>query len=104
MQPITIEAELDENHQVTLSLPELPQGRVRVTVEPLEDIDNLVPGSREWVRAKLRAAGLLAENIFSAEEAIAEELSEEEEEALARKFSGGRSIQDLIDEDREERF
>jgi len=105
MQPITITTVLDENHEAVIHLPELPPGPVKITVESVEDISSLEPDSHGWVRAKLRAAGLLAEEVLSeAELARIEELSEAEEEALAERFSGGRSIQELIDEDREERF
>lgn len=106
MQPITITAIVDEKRRIMIDLPDdVPTGPVKITVEEAENIDLLDSGSREWIQAKLRAAGLLAENVLSAEEiAMAEELSEDEETELAARFAGGRSSQELIDEDREERF
>ncbi len=106
MQPITITAIVDVKRRIMIDLPDyVPTGTIKITVEQAEDIDSLEAGSSDWVKAKLREAGLLAENILSEEElAMAEALTEDEEEALAARFAGGRSIQELIDEDREERF
>jgi len=104
MQPITLTAVVDEKRRIMIDLPnDVPTGTVKITVEQVDDIDSLEHGSGEWIRAKLRAAGLLAQDLLSDEElAMAEELSEAEEEELAARFAGGRSIQELIDEDREE--
>jgi hypothetical protein len=106
MQPITITAIVDDKRRIMIDLPDdVPIGLIKITLEQAEDIDSLESGSREWIHAKLLAAGLLAENVLSAEEiAVAEELSEEEEAELAARFAGGRSIHELIDEDRQERF
>lgn len=110
MPPILVTADIDENHRVTLKLPDdMPTGKVILRIEIIRDADDFEPNSREWVQAKLKAAGLLVENPLSDEE-LAElegfdELSDEEEDELGLLLSDPEhSTLDLINEDREERF
>jgi hypothetical protein len=104
MKPIVLTAEVDNTRAITIHLPDdVPTGKVEITVRPLAD-DALGPPpepmTREWARAKLKVAGLLAEEDFPE----AEELSEEEEERLGRLLAGPCPVEDYINEDREERF
>jgi hypothetical protein len=106
---IKTQAYVDEKRRIMIDLPddvEIGMVELDVVVRQVSDsAEQYEPGTRDWVRAKLRAAGLLAENVLSAEEeAAAEELSEEEEEELGRKMAGPRPVEDYINEDREERF
>jgi hypothetical protein len=107
MRTITITATVDENHRLVVDLPDIPPGPVEITIKPVENgtpIEDLEPGTREWARAKLKAAGLLAEDEDFPELEGFEELSDDEEERLAQIASGGPSILDLVNQDREERF
>ena|SRR5215207_2340423 len=105
MKPITLNATVDENHRLVIEVPEdIPVGEVEVTITPKLEIpasqsDTL---THEEIRTKLLTAGLLTLTPVAPPDA--EELSEEEEEALAQRISGGRSFADYIDEDREERL
>lgn len=106
---IKTQAYVDKKRRIMIDLPDdVEPGLVELdmVVRQMSDpVEQHEPGSVEWARAKLRAAGLLAEDVLSEEElGLAEEMSEEEEEELANRFAGGRSSQELIDEDREERF
>jgi hypothetical protein len=105
MQSITITAVVDEKRRIMIDLPDdIPTGTVRITVQPIdEQAEEYEPGSREWARARLIAAGLVNPNAHYAPE-DAEEMSEEEEEILGRKLAGSRPVEDYINEDREERF
>jgi hypothetical protein len=107
MHTITLTATVDENHRLIVDLPDIPPGPVEITITPVENgtaLEDLEPGSREWARAKLKAAGLLAPDEDFPELEGFEELSDEEEERLAGLASGGPSILDLVNQDREERF
>ncbi len=105
MQPIKITAMVDAKRRIMIDLPdEVPLGPVEITVRPVtngEQEEPQQPITREWVQAKLKAAGLLAEDEHFPD---AEELTEEEEEELARQVAGGRPAEDYVNEDREERF
>lgn len=62
MTPITIDAQVNEDHQLILSLPpEVPVGRVKVTIEAVEAAPEPLkrPQTREEVRQILLDAGLL---------------------------------------------
>jgi hypothetical protein len=95
----------DEKRRIMIDLPDdMPTGLIERTARGLVNLDTRSePLTREWVQARLIAAGLADINTRYAPE-DAEELSEEEEEELARRMSGGRSVEDLVNEDREERF
>jgi hypothetical protein len=85
----------------------LPPGPVEVVIRPVaENGENEAlpqPVTREWIRAKLIAAGLVDPNADDDLE-DAEELSEEEELRLGMLLKGDRPVEDYISEDREERF
>lgn len=96
MQPYVTTITLDENREVTIQLPDdMPTGQVRITVEPVQ------PLTREWVQAKLKAAGLLDEDMS---EPDALEVSDEEIERVGKVFADKRPLSELIDEEREERI
>lgn len=110
MQSIKITAMVDAKRRIMIDLPEeVPVGRVEITVRPGPIGEKEEPTiespslTREEARAKLIAAGLLDPNAHYAPD-DAEELSEEEEEELARRVAGGRPAEDYVNEDREERF
>lgn len=103
MQPILITTVVDEKRRIMIDLPDdVPTGEIRIEVvihsqtQADEKID-----SREWVQAKLRAAGLLVE--YDDDYAEAEELSLEEEERLSYLFSTNRTTLDDVNQDRKER-
>ncbi len=101
MQPYVITVIVDEKRRVMIDLPDdMPTGPIEITARPLAET-RPEPLTREWVQAKLKAAGLLADISDIPE---GEELSEEEEVKLARQMAGGRPAEDLVNEDREERF
>jgi hypothetical protein len=94
MPTITLSAVVDENGHLSLDVP-LPPGPVEVVVRPVEQ-----QMSREEVRAKLKAAGLLDDDEPSPD---AMEVSDEELERLSKVFAGDRPMSELISEDREDR-
>lgn len=105
MQPIILTTVVDKKRRIMIDLPEdVPLGEVEVelVVRPLASEVPPDPITREWVQARLRAVGLLAEDDYEDEEI--EEISEEELERLGKLFAGDRPLSELIDEDREERF
>jgi hypothetical protein len=109
MPPILITADVDENHRVTLKLPDdVPAGKVILRLEVIPNVDDLEPNSREWVAAKLKAAGLLVEEDEVEQEdpdlADYKVMSDEEEEVFGRTLVGPRPMEDYVYEDREERF
>ncbi len=80
-----------------LALPE--QTRVRVLVQPIAPADAAM--HRHQVRETLVAAGL---SLLTPDMPLpAEPLSTERREELARRFSGGRPLAELIIEEREGR-
>src|SRR5262245_6175645 len=107
MEPIILTTIVDEKRRVMIDLPDdVPLGEIQleVTVRPVAGAESEQPPqpiTREWVRAKLKAAGLLAEDEEFPE---AEEMTEEEEERLGRMAASDRPVEDYVDEDREERF
>lgn len=105
MQPIMLTTVVDEKRRIMIDLPEdVPLGEVEVelVIRPLASEVPPDPITREWVQARLRAAGLLAEDDYEDDEI--EELSPEEEERLGKLLAEPRSVDELIYEDREERF
>jgi hypothetical protein len=109
MTTILVTAEVDENHRVTLKLLDnVPAGKVLLRLEVIPNADDFEPNSREWVAAKLKAAGLLAEEDDLEPEdpelAAYKVMSDEEEESFGRTLVGPRPMEDYVYEDREERF
>lgn len=105
MQPYVTTVIVDEKRRIMIDLPDdMPTGPIEITARPLADLETRPePLTREWVRAKLIAAGLVDTDARYAPD-DAEELSEEEEEELGRLLAGPRPVEDYINEDREERF
>lgn len=104
MQPIILTAVVDEKRRIMIDLPDdVPMGEVQFKINffPLTDEVHESP-SHEWLKAKLREAGMLVE--ADLDFADAEELSEEEEIRLSYVFASDRTALDLVNEDREERF
>lgn len=104
MNAIIVTAMVDEKRRVMIDLPdEVEPGLVEleVIVRRVEDEKPPEPLTREWILARLRAAGLLVENEVFSE---AKELSEAEELELAQQLAASRPVEDYINEDREERF
>lgn len=100
MDRITIEAEVGHDHRLVDALPpEVPVGRVRLVIEPVEALTVVNP-AREVARAKLRAAGALGTAHHAPEEAVA--LSDEALQRLGQKPPGATSLDDLINADRGE--
>jgi hypothetical protein len=102
MSKILVKAIVDENHRVTLELPDVPAGEILLHIEVVPDPDRFEPYSREWIHAKLRLAGVLVEETFSDEELADlegyEVLSDEEEEEFGRLLADPkRSTLDLIE-------
>jgi len=104
MPSITLTAVVDENGHLEVDVP-LPPGPVEVTVRPVAENGEAPPepGTREWIRAKLIAAGLVDPNARYAPP-DAQPLTPEERARIGRALAAGRSATELIDEEREERF
>jgi hypothetical protein len=105
MPTITLTAVVDENGHLALDVP-LPPGPVEVVVRPVTEngeSEAPQPGTREWARAKLIAAGHLDPNARYAPPE-AQPLSPEERAQIGRALAAGRPVTELIDEEREERF
>jgi hypothetical protein len=82
MPPILVTADVDENHRVTLKLPDnVPAGKVILRIEIIHDANDL------------ENAGLAAYKVMS-----------DEEEVFGRSLVGSRPMEDYVYEDREERF
>ncbi len=102
MQPYVTTVIVDEKRRIMIDLPDdMPTGPIEITARPIAAEAPPEPPTREWVQAKLKAVGLLAD---ISDIPDGEVLSEEEEEKLARQMAGGRPAEDLVNEDREERF
>lgn len=101
MQSITLHTRIDEHHQIILDVPkDLPIGEVVVTIRPVENL------TREEVRARLKAAGLLVE--ITDDDPEWQELkdipdvSDEELKRIGRLLAQGKTLQEMIDEERGE--
>ena len=101
MEPITIEAEVGQDHRLVQPLPpEVPVGRVRLVIQPVTEPPTAVkkPLTREEARAILLAAGKLVTDIHAPEGTVA--LTPEERFRIAQLPPGARSSDELVDEDR----
>jgi hypothetical protein len=101
METITIEAEIGEDRQLIYQLPpEIPVGRVRLTIQPIENDTSTdqQPLTRDEVRRRLQAAGKLLQSRV-APEGI-ERSSQAEDRRLADLFGAGPSVETLLDLDR----
>src|SRR5579871_4032672 len=101
MEPITIEAEVGQDHRLIQPLPpEVPVGRVRLIIQPVAEPAAAVkkPLTREEARAILLAAGKLVTDLRAPEGTIA--LTPEEILQIGQLPPGARTSEELIDEDR----
>jgi len=111
MYAITIEAEVGRDHRLVDALPpEVPVGRVRLVIEPIQPASIPTPGpvraplasdtnaAREAARASMQAAGILSTAHRLPEGT--RESTPEERERVWKLFSQGRPSDELIDEDR----
>src|SRR5579862_1436588 len=98
MEVITIEAEVGRDHRLVNALPpEVPIGRVKLVIEPLEDAPDLSkqPMTREEARHRWKAAGKMLNHRLTSEGAV--ESNESEDRRLSDLFGQGPSIDQLID-------
>src|SRR5579859_3843193 len=101
MDAITIEAEVGRDHRLVDALPpEVPIGRVKLVIEPVEEspTPSKQPLTREEARRRWKAAGKTLINQLVSEGAV--ESNEDEDRRLADLFGQGPSLDQLIDEDR----
>lgn len=99
---ITIEAEINQDKQIVVQLPEnIFIGRVKLTIEPVDmSADDEGPITYEIARARLLAAGSLATDLDIPDDLVA--LTDEELEEMSLSFPPARPIEDYLDEDRGE--
>ena len=101
MDAIIIEAEVGHDHRLVDALPpEVPVGRVRLVIEPMEQTPNSSrqPLTREEARRRWKAAGKMLTQRLTPDGAV--ESDEAEDHRLADLFGQGTSLDRLIDEDR----
>ena len=100
MTSITVTATIGEDRRLEIDLPkDIPIGPVELVIKPLSAGPTAKPQrTRDEIRARLKAAGILSEGWHVPEDA--EPLSDEELEKLGQLFAGPQPISDLIDEDR----
>lgn len=102
MDAITIEAEVGHDHRLVDALPpEVPVGRVRLVIEPMEEAaptPSRQPLTREEAHRRWKAAGKMHPQRLTPEDAV--ESNEAEDRRLADLFGQGTSLDQLIDEDR----
>jgi hypothetical protein len=111
MDTITIKITVDKSRRVTIDIPdELPLGELELTLRPITNGEPSAPESgqpvtadtltREEVRRRLKAAGLLSDETYAPPDAV--ELSDDDELELGRLMAQGTSILDIVNEDRGE--
>jgi hypothetical protein len=100
MTSITLTTTIGEDRHLELDLPrDVPAGRIELVIRPIPaDISEQPELTREEIKARLRAAGLLMEGRFAPPDAVP--LSDEEIEEIGRQFASPQLMSDLIDEDR----
>ena len=108
MVTIRLSTTVGADRKLVLQLPEeIPAGEVEIEIRVAEKSPEArkpyeIPynPAREAARAKLRAAGILAESTRAPEGTVP--MSPEEILAIGAKAVGGKSILDLVNEDRGE--
>jgi hypothetical protein len=101
MDTIIIEAVVGHDHRLVDALPpEIPVGRVRLVIEPMEEAHTPEgqPLTREEASRRWKAAGKMLSQRLAPEGAA--ESNEAEDRRLADLFGQGISLDQLIDEDR----
>ncbi len=101
MDAIIIEAEVGHDHRLVDALPpEVPVGRVRLVIEPMEQVPtpSRQPLTREEAGRRWKAAGKMLTLPLTPEDAV--ESNEAEDRRLADLFGQGPTLDQLIDEDR----
>ncbi len=100
MTSITLTTTITEDRHLEIDLPpDVPLGPIQLVITPLpvQPTEKTNP-TRDEIRARLKAAGLLGEAQYAPVDAVP--LSDEERDELGRLFAGPQLISDLIDEDR----
>lgn len=101
MQSITLHTRIDEHHQIILNVPkDLPIGDVVVTIQPVALPDEDL--SREEVERRLKAADLWIDPAELDEDEEGEVLSDEELKRIGLLLAQGKTLQEMIDEERGE--
>jgi hypothetical protein len=101
MDAITIEAEVGHDYRLVNALPpEVPVGRVRLVIEPIEEAltPSGQPLTREEAHRRWKTAGKMLTQRLTPEGTV--ESNEVEDRRLADLFGQGISLDQLIDEDR----
>ncbi|MBA3948225.1 MAG: hypothetical protein H0X37_27200 [Herpetosiphonaceae bacterium] len=100
MEPITLTAVVDEARRLTIEIPgSIPVGPVVLTITPLDMLNEKSSElTRDMVRQKLAAAGLLGTAHYAPDDAVP--LTREERTRLGRLLIGEQSSDALINEDR----
>ncbi len=103
MQPIILTAVVDEKRRIMIDLPDdLPLGQIELVIRPLTSNGDHEM-TREEIRARLIAAGLVTPDAKYAPD-DAEELSFEERERIGKAIAAdGLSLSELIIQEREDR-
>jgi hypothetical protein len=102
MQLIILTAVVDEKRRIMIDLPDdLPVGLIELVVRPLTP-DNQHEMTREEMRARLIAAGLMTADVKYVSDDV-EELSSEERERIGSILASAGSLSELIIQDREDR-
>jgi hypothetical protein len=101
MQPIVLTAIVDEKRRIMIDLPDdLPLGPIELVIRPLSDDKHEM--TREEMRARLIAAGLMKSNVKYAPD-NAEELSPEDRERIGKALASAGPLSELIIHEREDR-
>lgn len=100
MTSITLTATVTQDRHLELDLPDdVPLGPIELVIKPLIVKPVVEPElTRDEIRARLQAAGLLEEGRYAPVDAVP--LSNEEREELGRMPAAPQLISDLIAEDR----
>jgi len=111
IQTIRLMATVDENHRLVIDVPdEIPAGPVELVITTVKtgNGEQVEPPetqelTREEARRRLLAAGILSTAQYAPPDA--EELSPEEEERIGRLLAAdGKTVLEMVNEEREERF
>jgi hypothetical protein len=104
MDAITLSVEIHEDRRLVIDLPpDIPLGTAQITIQLSEPITaqstSIINTAREIARTKLLESGFLSTTWQAPEGTI--RLSDQELQQLGQKRKGGKTLDQLIDEDRE---